>query len=132
MRLKALLFPILLLVSFLSYAQTDQAQLPYSVSGTVVDAETGRPLQYVGVTFTGMKRAEIVNLTDDGRMMSAEVRPVDEIQGDSQEEMALVKKIVSEFENMSNVSQVFPPEMIQQMSRGISAISLSDTIRRNI
>ena len=81
---------------------------------------------FMRVTFTGMKRAEIVNLTDDGRMMSAEVRPVDEIQGDSQEEMALVKKIVSEFENMSNVSQVFPPEMIQQMSRGISAISLSD------
>jgi len=81
---------------------------------------------FMRVTFTGMKRAEIVNLTDDSRMMSAEVRPVDEIQGDSQEEMALVKKIVSEFENMSNVSQVFPPEMIQQMSRGISAISLSD------
>lgn len=61
MRLKALLFPILLLVSFLSYAQTDQAQLPYSVSGTVVDAETGRPLQYVGVTFTGMRYATVTN-----------------------------------------------------------------------
>ena len=61
MRLKALFFPILLLVSFLSYAQTDQAQLPYSVSGTVVDAETGRPLQYVGVTFTGMRYATVTN-----------------------------------------------------------------------
>lgn len=81
---------------------------------------------FMRVTFTGMKRAMLANLEDDGNMMMAEVTPLEEIQGDSQEEMALVKKIVSEFENMSNVSQVFPPEMIHQMSRGISAIALSD------
>lgn len=81
---------------------------------------------FMRVTFTGMRRAELVSLNDDGVMMSAEVRPVDDIQRDPQEEMALVKKIVSEFENMSNVKQVFPPEMIQQMSRGISAVALSD------
>ncbi|MBR1926665.1 MAG: carboxypeptidase-like regulatory domain-containing protein [Bacteroidales bacterium] len=61
MRLKALFFPILLLVSFSVYAQTDQAQLPFSVSGTVVDADTGRPLQYVGVSFTGMRYATVTN-----------------------------------------------------------------------
>ena len=62
MRLKAFLFPIfLVLVSFSIYAQTDQSQLQYSVSGTVVDAETGRPLQYVGVTFTGMRYATVTN-----------------------------------------------------------------------
>ena len=47
MRLKALLIPIILLVSFSLYAQTDQSQLPYSVSGTVIDAETGRLLNPV-------------------------------------------------------------------------------------
>ena len=61
MRLKALLIPIILLVSFSLYAQTDQSQLPYSVSGTVIDAETGRPLQFVGVSFTGMRYATVTN-----------------------------------------------------------------------
>ena len=50
-----------MLVSFSIYAQTDQSQLQYSVSGTVVDAETGRPLQYVGVSFTGMRYATVTN-----------------------------------------------------------------------
>ena len=61
MRLKALLIPIILLVSFSLYAQTDQSQLPYSVSGKVIDAETGRPLQFVGVSFTGMRYATVTN-----------------------------------------------------------------------
>ena len=61
MRLKALLLPFLALVSFLTYAQTDPQPLPYSVTGVVVDAESGRPLQYVGVSFTGMKYATVTN-----------------------------------------------------------------------
>ncbi len=61
MRLKALLFPILLLVSFTLSAQTDPSPLPFSVSGTVIDSETGKPLQYVGVSFTGLKYATVTN-----------------------------------------------------------------------
>ncbi|MBP3270454.1 MAG: carboxypeptidase-like regulatory domain-containing protein [Bacteroidales bacterium] len=61
MRLKALLIPILLLVSFFAIAQTDPQPLPFSVSGTVVDSETGKPLQYVGVTFSGLKYATVTN-----------------------------------------------------------------------
>lgn len=62
MRLKALLFPILLLVSFSAYAQTDSQTLPFSATGTVVDSETGKPLQYVGVTFTGQRYATVTNV----------------------------------------------------------------------
>ena len=61
MRLKAFLFPILLLVSFTALAQTDPNPLPFSASGTVIDSETGRPLQYVGVSFTGLKYATVTN-----------------------------------------------------------------------
>ncbi len=74
MRLKALLFPILLLVSFSAYAQTDPQPLPFSVSGTVVDAETGRPLQYVGVSFTGLKYATVTN-TDGVFTLKSAVEP---------------------------------------------------------
>ena len=81
---------------------------------------------FMRVTFTGMKRAKLVALQDSPEMMMAEIEPVEEIQGDAQEEMALVKKIVSEFENISNVSNVFPPDMLHQMSRGVSALTLTD------
>ncbi len=74
MRLKALLFPILLLVSFSAYAQTDPQPLPFSVSGTVIDAETGRPLQYVGVSFTGLKYATVTN-TDGVFTLKSAVEP---------------------------------------------------------
>lgn len=74
MRLKALLFPILLLVSFSLYAQTDPQALPFSVSGTVVDAETGRALQYVGVSFPGLKYATVTN-SDGGFILKSATEP---------------------------------------------------------
>ncbi len=81
---------------------------------------------FMRVTFTGMKRAKLVSLQDDGRMMMAEVQPCDDIQGDSQEEMALVKKIISEFEGMSNITSAFPTDIIRQLTHGVSAITLTD------
>ncbi|MDO4520356.1 MAG: LON peptidase substrate-binding domain-containing protein, partial [Erysipelotrichaceae bacterium] len=96
-------------------------------TGTIAKIKVVRRKEgFMRVTFTGMKRARLCTLHDNPDMMMAEVEPLEEIQGDSQEEMALVKKIVSEFENISNVSQIFPPDMLHQMSRGVSAISLTD------
>ena len=71
MRLKAFLFPILLLVSFSAYAQTDSQTLPFSATGTVVDSETGKPLQYVGVTFTGQRYATVTNVDGAFTLKSA-------------------------------------------------------------
>ena len=42
------------------------------------------------------------------------------------EEVALVKKIVSEFEKISNLSAAFPPEIISQLTQGVSAVTLTD------
>ena len=81
---------------------------------------------FMRVTFTGMRRARLKALHDNDDMIMAEIEPLSDIQGDSQEEMALVRKIVSELENMSNVSQIFPPDMIHQLSRGVSAVTLTD------
>ena len=76
MRLKAILFSILLLVSFSAIAQTDPQALPFSVSGTVTDAATGRPLQYVGVSFTGLKYATVTN-ADGGFILKSATEPTD-------------------------------------------------------
>ncbi len=81
---------------------------------------------FMRVTFTGMKRARLVEFMDSSDMMMAEVEPLEEEQGDPQEEMALVKRIVGQFERTSNISSAFPPDIIRQLSQGVSAITLTD------
>lgn len=81
---------------------------------------------FMRITFTGMKRAKLINVIDDNKMMMAEVETLDDIQGDTTEELALVKKVISEFEKMSNVTAAFPADIIHQLSQGVSAITLTD------
>lgn len=81
---------------------------------------------YMRITFTGMKRARLVDLEDDGKMMMANIELLEDEQGDMQEELALVKKIIAEFEKVSNVSSAFPADIIHQLSQGVSALTLTD------
>lgn len=81
---------------------------------------------YMRVTFTGMKRAKLVELKDDNSMLSAVIETLEDEQGDLTEELALVKKIISEFEKVSNVSAAFPADIIHQLSQGVSAVTLTD------
>lgn len=81
---------------------------------------------YMRITFTGMKRAKLVNMIDDNKMLMAEIETLDDIQGDTTEELALVKRVISEFEKISNVSAAFPADIIHQLSQGVSAITLTD------
>jgi ATP-dependent Lon protease len=85
-----------------------------------------RKQDFMRITFTGMKRARLIDLEDDGTMMMANVELKDDIQGDTTEELALVKKIISEFEKISNVSATFPADIIHQLSHGVSAVTLTD------
>ena len=98
----------------------------YSV-GTLSKIKVVRRKQgYMRITFTGMKRAKLVNLEDDGSMMMADIELLEDVQGDTTEELALVKKIISEFEKISNVTAAFPADIIHQMSKGVSAVTLTD------
>ena len=98
----------------------------YSV-GTLSKIKVVRRKQgFMRITFTGMKRAKLVNLEDDGSMMMADIELLEDEQGDTTEELALVKKIISEFEKISNVTAAFPADIIHQMSKGVSAVTLTD------
>ncbi len=81
---------------------------------------------FIRVTFTGMKRARLVNLNDSRTMMMAEVEPVDDIYGDRAEEQALVRRIISEIEKYSNIGNMFPADVIRQLTQGVSAVTLTD------
>ena len=81
---------------------------------------------FMRVTFTGMKRARLVSLDQTDRMMTADIETLDDIPGDPVEEMALVKKVIAEFEKVSSITSSFPADVVTQLTRGVSAVSLTD------
>ncbi|MBR2990224.1 MAG: endopeptidase La, partial [Solobacterium sp.] len=78
------------------------------------------------VTFTGMKRASTVELKRGDRFIMGEAAMLDDVIGDTEEEMALVKQIVAEFEKNSNLSSSMPHDILNQFTRGVSAGTLTD------
>ena len=83
---------------------------------------------FMRVTFTGMRRAGLVNLDNRSDMMTAEVEILQDVHGNQMEEMALVRRIISEFEKFHNLAASFPSEVISQLSKGVSAVTLTDQI----
>ena len=81
---------------------------------------------FMRVTFTGMKRASLSELEDSPDIMYASVVPMDDIAGTHMEELALVKRVISEFEKVSNLASAFPTDIISQLSQGVSATVLTD------
>lgn len=83
---------------------------------------------YLRVKFHGLERAKINTILDDDHMMSADVELVSDIKQDTMEEVALVRKIAKQFENIEAVNQNIPKEMINQLTKGVSAPQLADQI----
>ncbi len=81
---------------------------------------------FMRVTFTGMKRAKLVSLEDSEKMMVATVEPLDDIEGDSLEEVAYVKKIIEEFRKFGNLASAFPSDVLNALTQGVSAVTLTD------
>lgn len=81
---------------------------------------------FLRVTFTGMQRAKLVNVENTGDLMMADIEILHDVQGDQTEEMALIKKIINEFEKVSNLSSAFPADVLHQFSQGVSAVTLTD------
>ena len=81
---------------------------------------------FMRVTFTGMQRARLIDLEDGDDMMLASIETLDDVRGSSMEEMALVKRVISEFEKISNVGASFPTDIIDHFTSGVSADLLTD------
>ncbi len=78
------------------------------------------------VTFTGVKRAASRALSFRDDMVMGEIELLDDIIGDREEELTLVKQIVAEFERVSNLSNNLPHDIISQFTKGVSAAALTD------
>lgn len=83
---------------------------------------------YLRVKFRGVDRAQILTLIDHEDHLMAEVEIKDDQQQDQMEEIALVRKIAKQFENMESIGQNLPKDMINEMAKGVSAPQLADQI----
>ncbi len=100
----------------------------YSV-GTLCQIRHIRKMDgYLRVKFKGIERVKIETIMDDENIMSAGATIVPDIQQDEMEEVALVRKIAKQFEEIDAISQSIPKEMIQELAKGISAVELADQI----
>ena len=83
---------------------------------------------YLRVKFRGMQRVEPHTIINDEALMSVTAEIKTDIAQDPMEEVALVRKIAKQFEEIEAVSQTIPKEMINELAKGVSAPMLSDQI----
>ncbi|MFA6936066.1 MAG: endopeptidase La [Bacilli bacterium] len=81
------------------------------------------------VLFEGLLRLKITKLIISEEYYSANYEIIDDIYGDKNEEIALVRSLAKTIEELANTpSTQFPVNLIQEMSKGISAHELADSI----
>ncbi len=78
------------------------------------------------VKVKGLARAKANDIMFDGDMFTADVSCVEDVSTNSQQELALINRVVKEFENVSNSSKPLPKEFLNQLSSGVSASVLAD------
>ena len=81
---------------------------------------------YYRVTFSGLERAEILSFEQTNPFLFVTMLAVADQSENSLEELALVRKIAKEFESVSSSLKSFPPEIIAQLAKGVSAPLLAD------
>ena len=97
--------------------------------GTLCKIKSSRKKEgFMRVTFTGLKRAKVLRLSEDDRMLFAAIEPHEDVLGDSLEEAALVRQIAKGLESITNIGNSFPPDVFQQLTKGVSANQLSDQV----
>lgn len=95
--------------------------------GSLVNIKAVKRKQgFLRVTFTGLKRVKIDTLNDDGRMLFGAVTALEDIIGEENEEMALVRRITNEIEQVSVQNITISTEIVNQLTMGVSASQLSD------
>ena len=82
----------------------------------------------IKLTVVGEKRVELESLYTEGECYYAKVRYLEDIHGDPNEEIALVRKLTEQMQSMNGASQLLPRELISNITQGLSASELADTI----
>lgn len=83
---------------------------------------------YLRVKFKGLERAKISSLEFTDEMVFGSVDPIVDVQTDVNEELALVRRIARQLENVEVLNQDLPKDMITKLAEGISATHLADQV----
>ncbi len=86
----------------------------------------------IKLTVEGQKRVEILNLEERDGCLYAKTKYLEDIPGDKSEEIALVRKVSEQMQSMNKNLQMFPREVFSNLSQGMSASALADTIGQYI
>ncbi|TXT17210.1 MAG: ATP-dependent protease La [Erysipelotrichaceae bacterium] len=99
------------------------------IMGTLCKIKTARKKEgFQRVTFVGTKRAKIIRLSEDDKMLFATIQPLDDLIGDPTEEIALVRQVGKSLEQITNAQNHFPQEVFNQLTKGVSASQLADQV----
>ena len=86
----------------------------------------------IKLTVEGQKRVEILNLDEKDGCLFAKTRYLEDIESEKTEEIALVRKVSEQMQSMNKNLQMFPREVFSNLSQGMSASALADTIGQYI
>jgi ATP-dependent Lon protease len=76
----------------------------------------------------GSKRVKLTNIHLEGGTFLADGEIMDDVLGDRNEEIALVRKVVESLENSPSIGRDIPKSALNQLGKGIAANELSDTL----
>lgn len=84
----------------------------------------------IKLTVEGQKRVQILNIVENDDCRYAKTKYLEDIYGDKNEEIALVRKISESMKNMGRNLQMFPREVFTNISqsKNMNAGALADTI----
>jgi ATP-dependent Lon protease len=86
----------------------------------------------VKVLVEGAHRAKITGYTDNPEFFEAQATPIEEGLGDSQEQEALSRAVVSQFEQYIKLNKKIPPEVLVSVNQIDDAPKLADTIASHL
>jgi len=86
----------------------------------------------VKVLVEGAHRARIVDYSDNPEFFEAVAEPIEEDLGDSQEQEALSRAVVAQFEQYIKLNKKIPPEVLVSVNQIDDAPKLADTIASHL
>ncbi len=84
------------------------------------------------IRVVGSSRVLIKKVEKENGFFSAEGQILENIQGTAKEEKALIKKMVEQFETAPEIARDLPKSVINQLSKGIDAVTLADMLSANL
>ena len=100
----------------------------YEFGSLVHIKSISRKQGFLRVAFTGLQRGELLTLTEDSKMLFGSVELLDDVVGDPNEEIVLVRKITQELENIRIQNIPLPQDLINHLTMGVTASHFADQI----